>query len=31
METEIYPCNKCNADGTVYGEKHYRAWMEKKN
>ena len=27
----LNPCNKCNADGTVYGEKHYRAWMEKKN
>ena len=26
----LNPCNKCNADGTVYGEKHYRAWMEKK-
>ena len=28
------PCNSCNANGMVYGEKHYTAWVEfikKKN
>ena len=22
----LNPCNSCNADGTVYGENHYKAW-----
>jgi len=22
----LNPCNSCNADGMVYGEKHYKAW-----
>ena len=22
----LNPCNRCNANGTVYGEKHYLAW-----
>jgi radical SAM protein with 4Fe4S-binding SPASM domain len=25
----LSPCNKCNADGTVYGEKHYEVWKNK--
>ncbi len=25
-ERSLSPCNKCNADGMVYGEKHYAAW-----
>jgi radical SAM protein with 4Fe4S-binding SPASM domain len=24
----INPCNSCNADGMVYGEKHYKAWKK---
>ncbi len=23
---DLNPCNQCNADGMVYGEKHYKAW-----
>jgi radical SAM protein with 4Fe4S-binding SPASM domain len=23
------PCNVCNVDGTVYGERHYEAWLNK--
>ena len=26
----LSPCNKCNADGMVYGERHYKAWLETK-
>jgi len=22
----LNPCNSCNADGTIYGENHYKAW-----
>ncbi len=25
-ERDLSPCNQCNADGMVYGEKHYKAW-----
>ena len=25
-ERSLSPCNKCNADGMVYGENHYAAW-----
>ena len=25
-QRNLSPCNKCNADGMVYGEKHYEAW-----
>ncbi len=28
-ERSLNPCNQCNADGMVYGEKHYKAWLEK--
>ena len=24
----LNPCNSCNADGMVYGEKHYEAWKK---
>jgi radical SAM protein with 4Fe4S-binding SPASM domain len=24
----LNPCNSCNADGMVYGEKHYEAWKD---
>jgi radical SAM protein with 4Fe4S-binding SPASM domain len=24
----LNPCNSCNADGMVYGEKHYQAWKD---
>ena len=27
---DINPCNICNADGMVYGEKHYKAWTKQK-
>lgn len=35
-DRSLSPCNSCNADGMVYGEKHYKAWidvesMKKKN
>jgi len=23
---DLSPCNKCNADGTLHGEKHFEAW-----
>jgi radical SAM protein with 4Fe4S-binding SPASM domain len=23
---DLNPCNQCNADGMVYGQKHYEAW-----
>lgn len=29
-ERSLNPCNQCNADGMVYGEKHFKAWLEKK-
>lgn len=29
-ERSLNPCNKCNADGLVYGERHYEAWNKKK-
>ena len=29
-DRSLNPCNKCNADGTVYGEKHYFAWKNTK-
>ena len=25
-DRNLNPCNQCNADGMVYGEKHYKAW-----
>ena len=25
-DRQLSPCNKCNADGMVYGEQHYLAW-----
>ena len=25
------PCNSCNANGMVYGEKHSKAWLELLN
>ena len=25
-ERSLNPCNQCNADGMVYGEKHHKAW-----
>ena len=25
------PCNSCNANGMVYGEKHSKAWVESLN
>ncbi len=27
-ERKSNPCNQCNADGEVYGEKHYSAWKK---
>ena len=27
-ERKKSPCNVCNVDGTVYGEKHSNAWLE---
>ena len=24
----LNPCNQCNADGMVYGEKHFKAWID---
>jgi radical SAM protein with 4Fe4S-binding SPASM domain len=27
---DLNPCNQCNADGMVYGSKHYDAWTNKK-
>ena len=27
----LSPCNQCNADGMVYGERHFDAWEEKFN
>jgi len=29
-ERSLNPCNQCNADGMVYGERHYNAWKENK-
>ncbi len=29
-ERSLNPCNQCNADGLVYGERHYEAWNKKK-
>ena len=28
-ERSLNPCNKCNADGQIYGKKHYLAYLEK--
>ena len=30
-DRSINPCNKCNAEGTVLGEKHYLAWKDINN
>ncbi len=30
-ERKLSPCNKCNADGMVYGVKHYSAWKNIEN
>ena len=27
-DRKLNPCNKCNADGTVYGKKHAAAWSD---
>ena len=27
-QRNINPCNSCNANGDVYGEKHFSAWKE---
>ena len=27
---DLKPCSQCNADGMVYGSKHYDAWVNKK-
>jgi len=27
-DRSLSPCNSCNADGMVYGEKHYKAWID---
>ena len=27
-DRKLNPCNKCNADGTVYGKKHAAAWND---
>ena len=29
-DRNINPCNQCNADGMVYGEKHFNAWINKE-
>ncbi len=28
-DRSLSPCKSCNAEGTVYGEKHYEAWRDK--
>jgi radical SAM protein with 4Fe4S-binding SPASM domain len=28
-ERSLNPCNQCNADGMIYGEKHEKAWVGK--
>ena len=30
-DRNLNPCNQCNADGMVYGEKHHQAWINKNN
>jgi len=30
-DRSLSPCNSCNADGMVYGNKHYKAWAEHFN
>ena len=30
-DRSLSPCNKCNAEGNVYGEKHYLAWKNIEN
>ena len=25
-DRKLNPCNKCNADGMIYGENHHKAW-----
>jgi len=30
-DRSMSPCNTCNADGTVYGKKHFNAWIELEN
>ena len=30
-DRSLNPCNKCNAEGDVYGEKHYLAWKDIDN
>ena len=29
-DRSLNPCNQCNADGMVYGERHHSAWEAKK-
>jgi len=29
-DRNINPCNQCNADGMIYGEKHFNAWINKE-
>jgi len=28
-DRSLNPCNLCNANGTVYGQKHYQAWINQ--
>jgi len=30
-DRSLSPCNSCNAEGMVYGEKHFKAWTELEN
>ena len=30
-DRSLNPCNKCNAEGDVYGKKHYLAWKDIDN
>ena len=30
-DRSLNPCNQCNADGMVYGKRHFDAWEEKNN
>ena len=30
-DRSLSPCNKCNAEGNVYGEKHYLVWKNIEN
>ena len=30
-DRSLSPCNSCNAQGMVYGKKHFKAWTESEN